>query len=718
MTPGGHHDIRSTPLRELAALVGIVSAYHDIGGTERPTSDDTRRTLLASLGIDASTDESTRAALAALRAEWRSVLFPPVRVVRAGAAAASSLSVHAPAGAKSGSWQLELRLEHGDVRRIDGLWSGDDGAEVPLPRDLPTGYHVAAFRISSNGREWHDEQTLIVVPPCCVLPAELLGGQRAFGLIANLYSVRSATNWGVGDFTDLGSLAEWGGSVGADFVGVNPLHALLNRGPDVGPYSPVSRVFRNPIYIDVTRVPELEQRPEIRDLLSSEEVASEIEALRRDHDVRYEQVMGVKGLALAALHEAFARHVRGNETARARDYDAYVRASDPGLTRFAIWMALAERHGRDWNDWPSELRDPAGAAVARFAEEHAERVDYHRWLQFEADRQLGVASQQARGGGMRIGLYQDLAIGTAAASADTWAFPGLFVRGASIGAPPDPYSASGQNWQLPPIDPRALRKDRYEYFIKLVQNGFRHGGALRIDHVMGLFRLFWIPEACSASQGAYVRYPAEDLLGIIALESTRHNAIVVGEDLGTVPPEVPPALSRWGVLSSRVLYFEREWDGRFKASDLYPPLALATVNTHDMPTLAGFWQGKDIDTRAAVGIIDTEDAATRAHQERDRERQALLRLLTSERILPDEVAPAAAADLSGAVHEFLCRTPAELVGLSLDDLGGELDAVNVPGVGPDKHSSWTRKMRLPLEEIAASDDVRKSLRCGERVRPR
>jgi 4-alpha-glucanotransferase len=354
--------------------------------------------------------------------------------------------------------------------------------------------------------------------------------------------------------------------------------------------------------------------------------------------------------------------------------------------------------------------------VARFAAEHAKRVDYHRWLQFEADRQLGEAARRARSAGMRVGLYQDLAIGTAAASAHTWAFPGLFVRGVSLGAPPDPYSASGPNWHLPPLDPRALRRNRYEYFINLVRGGFRHGGALRIDHVMGLFRLFWIPDGGPASQGAYVRYPAEDLLGILALESARHTAIVVGEDLGTVPPEVPPALSRWGVLSSKVLYFEREWDGKFKPSVTYPSLALATANTHDVPTLAGFWQGRDIDTRVTVGMLDAGEAAQHAHRERERERGALLHLLASERILPHEAAPAAAADLSGAVHEFLCRTPAELVGLSLDDLGGELDAVNVPGVGPDKHSSWTRKMRLPLEEIAASDDVRKTLRCGDRFR--
>ncbi|MEO7086145.1 MAG: 4-alpha-glucanotransferase, partial [Gemmatimonadaceae bacterium] len=710
MTPGGHHDARLSPLHELAAHAGIVAAYHDIGGVEHLTTDDTRRTMLAALGIDASPDSAVSAALARLRAERRASMIPNVRVVRAGASPGMSLNVRAPAGAGAGRWKLELQPENGDVHRLEGPWPSDHSAEFALPDNLPLGYHIVRFSVSSYGREWRDEQTLIVVPPRCVVPEQLLGGRRAFGLIANLYTVRSATNWGVGDFSDLGALASWGGSIGADFVGVNPLHALLNRGPDVGPYSPVSRIYRNPIYIDVARVPELQQSPEIGELLASGEVTSEIEALRRYHDVHYEQVMGVKGLALTALHGVFAQHVRASGSMRGQQYADYVCEHEPSLSRFALWMAIAERHGRDWHDWPTELHDPAGSAVSRFAGEHAERVDYHRWLQFEADRQLGNASVSARDAGMRIGLYQDLAIGTAAASADTWAFPGLFVRGMSIGAPPDPYSAAGQNWHLPPIDPRALRANGYEYFINLVRSGFRHGGALRIDHAMGLFRLFWIPQGCPASQGTYVRYPSEDLLGILALESVRHKAIVVGEDLGTVPPEVPPALARWGVLSSKVLYFEREWDGRFKPSHAYPSLALATANTHDVPTLAGFWQGRDIETRVNVGILEAGDAAQHAHQERDRERGALLHLLASERILPHEAAPAAPADLSGAVHEFLCRTPAELVGLSLDDLAGELDSVNVPGVGPERHSSWTRKMRLPLEELAASDDVRKTLR--------
>ena len=497
-----------------------------------------------------------------------------------------------------------------------------------LPAELPIGYHRVRIELASDAGDWCDEQTLIIVPSRCWSPDDVLGNASAFGLIANLYTIRSETNWGIGDFSDLARLAEWGGGAGADFVGMNPLHALLNRGNDVSPYSPVSRLFRNPIYIDVMRVPELCDATALAERMTSAEFAAELDALRETASVRYEQVMGVKGLALDALHHVFLARVRGSGDDRDRAYDAYVAANDPALTRFATWMAIAESGpGYDWRKWPSEFRHPDSSEVRHFARDHASRVDFHRWSQFELDRQLGEASADARAAGMRIGLYPDLAIGTSPAGADAWAFPELFVRGVSVGAPPDPYATTGQNWGLPPIAPRALRRDRYQYFINLLRSGFRHAGALRIDHVLGLFRLFWIPDGFSGADGAYMRYPADDLLGIIALESVRHRALVVGEDLGTVPPEVPPALARWGVLSSKVLYFERDHHGGFKAGTSYPPLSLATANTHDMPALSGFWNGRDIDVRRQVGLIASDEAADAAHAERAAERDALLRRL-------------------------------------------------------------------------------------------
>lgn len=711
----------SAPLRQLSRRLGIIDEYVDQSGREtRYTSDETRRALLAAMRFDASSDAAAALALDQLRAEARQEHIAPARVVTSDDADRALLAVRPPSTRTSdGRWELRIELESGETLESNGTWSGRRGFFVPIPGELPLGYHRAHLALRAGRRAWHDEQTLIVAPPRCVTPDDVLGDDRVYGLTTNLYTLRSATNWGIGDFSDLGVLAEWGAENGADFVGLNPLHAILDRGTDVSPYSPISRLFRNPIYVDVSKVPELDRAPALRERLSAPELGSEIEALRELPNVPYEQVMAVKGIALDALYRVFADEVRGSGNARDVEFTRYAAAHEPALSRFALWMAIGERQPSfDWRTWPATLRDQSSDAVQTAARELAPRVEFHRWLQYETDRQLAVCEGRARAGGMRIGLYPDLAIGVSPAGADAWMFPELVVHGASIGAPPDPYAAGGQNWGLPPLDPRALRRAGYKYFVECVRSAFDHAGALRVDHVMGLFRLFWIPDGQTGSSGAYVRYPSHDLLGILALESVRHGALVVGEDLGTVPRGVPEVLERWGVLSSKVLLFERDRRGQFKPARSYPSLALATANTHDLPTISGFWGERDIDLRDAVGLLSGDEEIARARGERNRERSALVERLAADGILPTPRAPLSLAELRGAVHAFLCSTPARLVGLALDDLAGEGDPVNVPGVGPDKHASWTRKMRQPLEVITSSADVRTALRCDGRRRAR
>ncbi|HEV8217247.1 MAG TPA: 4-alpha-glucanotransferase, partial [Gemmatimonadaceae bacterium] len=552
------------PLEQLADAFGIVGEYLDQTGTEtRVTSDETRRALLGAMGVDASTDIAVRESLAMLRERERRRAIDHVRVVPMDDPSVGKVRVR---GA-TGRWRLEVQLENGDRDAVSGAWTGDGPHEIRLPRAPAPGYHRLRLSVGTGSGEHVHEQTLIVVPPRCITPSDILGSDaRAFGITTNLYTIQSGTNWGVGDFTDLGELAAWAGENGADFVGVNPLHALLNRGSDISPYGPLTRLFRNPLYIDVAHVPELGYTSELCERIGSSEFLSSLEPLRESALVRYEQVMAVKGIALDALHRVFMEEVRGSRDARARAYERFVAEQGEPLARFALWMAIMEQQPTsDWRRWPAELRSPHGPAVERFAREHAARLDFHRWVQFEADRQLADAAERASEAGMRIGLYQDLAIGVSPAGADAWSFAELFARGVTIGAPPDPYAATGQNWGLPPVDPRALARTGYRYFIDTVRSALRHAGALRIDHVLGFFRLFWIPEGGTAADGAYVRYPASDLLGILALESARHLAVVVGEDLGTVPDEVAPALAKWGVLSSKVLIFERERDGRFKS---------------------------------------------------------------------------------------------------------------------------------------------------------
>jgi 4-alpha-glucanotransferase len=350
------------------------------------------------------------------------------------------LDVRMPGDREStGAWVLVIDLEGGTANHhFSGPWRGDSKFPLDaLPSDLPLGYHRVRLTLASGGQEWSAAQTLIVVPPRCVQPEELLHETTTFGVIANLYTMRSRSNWGVGDFSDLASLAEWTAKMGGDFVGMNPLHALLNRGGDVSPYSPVSRLFRNILYIDVSRVPELADAPELRERLASPELVAELESLRESPDVRYEQVMAVKGMALDALHRVFLERVRESGSDRAAAYSRYVDEQGRPLFRFATWMTIAEHLRKwDWRSWPEELRDPSSDAVKAFTVAHEQRIDFHRWTQFEADRQLGEAAERATDAGMRIGLYQDLAIGSAPSGADVWSFGDLFTHGVSAGALP------------------------------------------------------------------------------------------------------------------------------------------------------------------------------------------------------------------------------------------------------------------------------------------
>ncbi len=696
-------------LRALADRLGILSEYLDqTGRYVRRTSDATREAMLSIMGFDAPSEDAARGWLDELDHEQRATILDPVRVVERDDRKATQVRLRVPPGAGNADVELTLSEEGGQVWHARAAARGS--VTLKLPSRAPYGYHRLAARVRRGTTEWTADQSLIVVPSSCITPADLLGrGANAMGIVANLYSVRREHDWGIGDATTLMQLVEWAAARGTAFVGVNPLHALFNRGWDISPYSPVSRLFRNVIYIDVESVPELQHSERARRLLNTPEVRQLLRELRATTMVEYDGVIALKLRVLSALHHTF----RARTSERNREYADFVRARDPELTRFATWMALAEQSGTpDWRQWPAALHQPDSPSVTAFRESHKEHVDFHRWLQFEVHQQLGQVAQRARALGMPIGVYQDLAIGTSRGGSDTWTNPDLFLAGASVGAPPDPYSAVGQNWGLPPMDPRALRLQRYGYWIRLLRHAFEHTGALRLDHILGLFRSFWIPDGTTGKDGAYVRFPSNDLLGILALESVRHNAVVVGEDLGTVPAEVPPTLRKWGILSSKVMLFERDKRG-FKPASRYPALALATADTHDMPPLAGFWTERDIELRAKVGLLRTPADILRAKRERAVDKTNLLRALDLSPPRHYE-APHFARRLTAAIHEFLSASPAQLIGASLDDLAGEHDPVNVPGVGADKYPSWRRRTRMTMEEIGWSFEVDDALRGLER----
>ena len=721
-----------TALRRLAAYEGMLDGYEAMDGSTVFASDVARERLLAALGHDVADDAAAGRALDALVARDRERPLPPSRVTGAAGAAGATLTVPDAAGGTV-AWHLELACEDGTRRAAGGRApvAADGTCAVAISgSDVPVGYHRLRATVRGTFGERAAEQALVVAPPRCADPAVLLGAERAAGVTANLYAVRGRRNWGVGDLTDLHALLELAAAHGAGFVGVNPLHALRTDGAEPSPYSPASRRYRHLLYLDVEAVPELADDAAARALLADPAHAAALGALRaRDH-VDHRGVMSAKRPALDALHRAFRRRPAGD--ARRRAFEAYAAREGAALDRWALFAALDE-HFRArgigwWPEWPAELHDAEGAAARAFAAEHAEAVDFHRWAQFELDRQLAAAAARGRALGLPVGLYQDLAVGASPAGADAWGDPGLYVRGASIGAPPDPLGPEGQNWGLPPWHPRVLAERGYRDWAELVRAGMAHAGALRIDHALGLFRQFWIADGLSGADGAYVRFPAEALLGVLAVESVRANggagALVVGEDLGTVPPEVRPALARWGVLSSRVLYFERGAGGAFTPPRRYPRPALATVNTHDLAPLAGWWAGRDVELRHEVGLL-ADDALAEARAERARERASLVAMLHDEGVLdasalgvgqqgdgvasaPPDTLDAAALDeavVRRAVHAALRRAPSWLAGLALEDLVGEPEPVNMPGVGGDRFSSWTRKLRVDVEDLAGDTAV-------------
>ena len=694
-------------LAALADRLGVFGGYHDIQGSWRTTSDATREALCAAMGFACASEVDAGRRLAELDAETAAQVVAPLQVFRLLPDRTPMLRVRAPVATAPVAAELELVPESGSRARAEfALPPGDGGAwsEFALPVPVEPGAHE--LRLSFGGRSF--AQLLIAAPATAWRADEALGARRALGVWTNLYTVRSRSIAGFGDTGVLARLCEALGGLGVDFVALNPLHALGNRGHSIAPYSPVSRVYGNPLYIDFEAVPEFAGAEKARAVAAALPLAR----LRGAPVLDHAEVAAAKLQVLRELHRAFQAGERAGETGRGRAHREALAAADPELVDFATFEVLQlELRESDWRHWPAALRDPRSPEVREFAAAHPEEIDFRCWLQLELERQLDRAAATARGAGMRIGLCKDLAIGSAPDSADTWMCRALFAEGASLGAPPDAYAAAGQNWGLPPLVPQRLRADGYRFLRRLLRAAFRSAGALRIDHVMGLQRQFWIPAGRPGNEGTYVAQPADELFGVLALESRRAKALVVGEDLGTVPSELAPQLESWGVLSTRVLCFER--DGvEFRPSASYPERALTLAVTHDLPPLAGWLEGSDLELRADIGEPGALAGVAAAQEARAADRAALERRLRAEGELADVASPAAADALSRAAQRFVARTPSRLVALGLDDLAGEREPLNLPGVPVERRRSWSRRMRRELDELLEDAELRDTLKVA------
>jgi 4-alpha-glucanotransferase len=545
----------------------------------------------------------------------------------------------------------------------------------------------------------------------CFVP-QWLPATRVWGMSCQLYGIRSDRNHGIGDFEDLARLCEIGAACGADFIGTNPLHALFGADPErASPYAPSTRQFLNPLYIALDHVTGSDG------LLS--QVRDEVEALKQSELVNYS---GVARLKRRVLEAAFAVHAGDDQ-----DFAQFQREGGHNLRAFAIFEALSEilsaqGCGAGWHTWPEACRDPTSPAVVSFASEHDGRVRFHAWLQWVAATQLARVQQRARSAGMRIGLYLDLAVGVAPDGAATWSNRSLVVTGARIGAPPDMFNPAGQDWGLAPLSPAGLRQCDLDPFVRDIRAVMRSAGAMRIDHAMGIERQFWIPGDATPREGSYVKFPLEPLLEKLSQASHAYQALVVGEDLGTVPSGFRDRMRAAMVSSYRVMLFERDDGGQFLLPDAYPREAIACLATHDLPTLRGWWAERDIALRHSLGIFsDAEAHAARSDRARDREQllDALLRSGLIESVARDEAGCARELpeSIATAAHVFVARTPSWLMNAQIEDLAGATEQINLPGTHM-QYPNWRRMLPVKLEQLASRQTFQSCVSAVARERSR
>ncbi len=698
-------------INHLAALNGIEPWYYDIQGKRHETVLSTKVLVLSGLGSDVSSIAAAKASIALLEEEpWRHPLSPFI-VERADTA---TIDLFLPAAESHVVRKWEIMYEAGDVaqgefraetlsllgtREIEGRRI--EHRRLEIGPNQPMGYH--RFRVASDRAA---DATLALAPSRCYLPPALANAQRLWGIATHLYTLRSARNWGVGDFGDLTRLCALAAERGSSAVAVNPFHALFPGKPEeASPYSPSSRRFLNPIYIDVQAAIEADDSSQIRSLASS------LVSLRAIDLVDYEKVWHAKNAAFEVLFSAF-RH--SNEGGAPQDFVHFVDEQGEALERFATYSALVEVYGTPWDRWPVSFRAPA-IAVRSFARERPERIQFHRYLQYLADGQLRHASAQTRKAEMDIGIIRDLAVGVSPDGADAWSQQEAFAFGLRSGAPPDDFHPQGQEWGVLPFNPARLRANP-SLFAELLQANMRYAGGLRIDHVVGLQRQFVVPLGAEPNEGCYIRFPFDDLLGILALESHRNRCLVIGEDLGTIPEGFRQRMEERDIFGCVLLYFEHNCGGGFKPPGDYRRKAVASVASHDLPTLAGYWEGRDIAVRKQVGIYDDTRAET-AQSERAQDRMYLLEAIFKAELPTDNGASTAMnLPLRRAIHAFLAASSSQIFLAQLDDLLGEREQINVPGT-TTAYANWRRKLSVCLEDSIFADTLDELARiCADQGR--
>lgn len=714
-------DFAISAIASLARRLGIELDYINAAHNRIKIAPEVIRAVLAAMGYPVQDDAEADKMLRQLDEAEHSHKLPPVLVIRQDL---QPVQIPVRLDGDSREYRWRVVSEDGEIMAQGSLVAKStrtlaseafnclcpETTWVRLSIDMPCGYH--RFELDGEG------MPLIIVPAQCWL-GPLDEGRRIWGIAAQLYLLRSEHNWGIGDFTDLRTLIEIAAEWGASVVGLNPLHALFLDQPEhASPYAPASRLFLNILNIDVAAIPEFAACLEANALVTSSDFAAVLDRARAEKMVDYSAAAELKLKPLRLLHSYFKTNASAD---RKRAFETFTDLGGESLERFCAFqvvrfaMRSQNSTAEHIEEWPQELRTPDSPGVLRIAARHKDEIDFLMWAQWIADSQLREAARHAQANGIRLGLYRDLAVGSSAAGAEVWSNPHVVVGQARAGAPPDIVNPAGQDWGLPPFNPRALRQAAYAPFIELMQANMRYSGALRIDHVIGLEHLYWVPVGHKASDGAYVSYPFDDLVGIIALESQRNHCVVIGEDLGTVPPGFSEKINERGILSNRVLYFEQDPEtGEFVPPDEYVQLALASIGSHDLATLKGWWLGDDIAIREQHRLYPDPLEGERQREIRYKQKRQLLTTLRLETSDPGD------GDnferLSRAVHAFLARSRSAIAMVEMENLTDELSQTNLPATSTE-HPNWRRRYSISLEQLAKDKRVAGIIEAIQQQRP-
>jgi 4-alpha-glucanotransferase len=686
-------------LQELATLYGVQPSYYDAFGRHVEAAPESLLPVLSALAEPCEEMADVPEALRERRAELESRLIEPVLVAWDGRL--TEIALRLPAG--GGSLACHLDLEGGERR----AWTYDLAhlpAAAPgmrwlaLPEALPPGYH--RLEVKLGGRT---ARALVIAAPLRAFAGD---GMPLWGAFLPLYALRTARSWGAGDLTDFEALAGWIAGLGGGVVATLPILATFLDVPcEPSPYAPASRLFWNEVYLDPQQLPEATLCPAARRLLESTELQTEMRALAALPLVDYPRLLTLKRRVI----EEMVAWSFANPQPRRQELEGFL-AFRPELFDYAAFRAVGDRRGESWQAWPERLSEGRSLAPADYDEED---YRYHLWVQWAMEQQVERAAHEARRHGP--GLYLDLPVGVHGSAYDVWRERDVFASGVTAGAPPDAFFTKGQDWGFPPLRPERLRERGYDYLIASLRHHLRHAGMLRVDHVMQLHRLFWVPRGLEAAAGVYVRYPHEELYAVLSLESHRHQAMIVGENLGTVPPEVNEAMARHGVLGMYVTQYELAPGGGGLQREP-PPASVASLNTHDMPTFRGFWEGRDVDDLQSLGFFDDRQA----HEERQRRAAARHQMAAA-------VVARRPGDWDGRSDPYalvlrdrleqLAASPARLLLVNLEDLWHETEPQNVPGTH-DERPNWRRKARLTLEEMNRRPEVAAMLQRIDELRRR